>query len=83
MATTMTTTTTTMTTQAAATTITTTVDDNNNNNGGYGGWGDHHRMRKGRGHDNGTTHNNKIDQRYLGWEEEVASRRMWKMAVGG
>ena len=42
-------------------------DDNNDNddNGGcgcrWGGWGDgHHRMRKGRRHDKGTTHNNKM-----------------------
>ena len=42
-------------------------DDNNDNddNGGcgcsWGGWGDgHHRMRKGRRHDKGTRHNNKM-----------------------
>jgi hypothetical protein len=40
--------------------MTMTDDDND---GRYGGWDVHHRVRKGRRHDNGTTHNNKIDHR--------------------
>ena len=38
-------------------------DDDDDNDGGYGGRDGHHRMRKGRRHDNGTTHNSKIDHR--------------------
>jgi hypothetical protein len=73
----------TTTTKAAATTTTTTTDDDDDDDGGYGGRDGQHRMRKGRRHDNETIHNNKIGKRYLGWEEEVASRRKWKTAVGG
>jgi len=35
------------------------TDDDDNNNGGYSGRDGHHRMRKGRRHDNETIHNNK------------------------
>jgi hypothetical protein len=47
-------------TKAAAMTTTTTTDDDDDNDGGYGGWDGHHRMTKGRGHDNETIQNNKI-----------------------
>jgi len=40
-------------------------------------------MRKGKRHDSKTIHNKIIEKQYLGWEEEVALRRKWKMAVGG
>ena len=35
-------------------------DDDNDDNGGYGGRDGHHRMRKGRQHDNKTIHNIKL-----------------------
>ena len=59
----MTTTTTTMTTKAVAAAMTTMMmmDNDDDNDGRYSGRDGHHRMRKGRRHDNGTTHNNKID----------------------
>ncbi len=63
--------------------MTTMDDDDNDNDCGYGGQDGHHRMRKGRRHDNETMHNNKIGKHSLGWEEEVTLRRKWKMAVGG
>ena len=61
--TTITTTVTKTTTKAAATTTTTMTMTDDDNDGRYGGWDVHHRVRKGRRHDNGTTHNNKIDHR--------------------
>ncbi len=83
MATTMTMTAMTTKAAAAATTTTTTTDGDNDEDGGYGGRDGRHQMKKGRRHDNETIHKNKIEKCYLGWEEEVASRRQWKTAVGG
>jgi hypothetical protein len=59
----MATTTTTTTTKAAATTTTTMTDDDEDVDCGYSGRDGHHRMRKGRRHDNETIHNNKIGKR--------------------
>ena len=42
-------------------TTTMTTDNAINDDGGYSGRDGHHRMRKGRQHDNGTKHNNKKD----------------------
>ena len=49
--------------KAAATAMTTTTDDDDDDDGRYGGRDGHHRMRKGRQHDNETIHNNKIGKR--------------------
>ncbi len=61
-------------TKAAATTTATTADDINND--GYSGRDGHHRMRKGRRHDNGTTPLVRVGGRG-GFEEEVG--RLWEV----
>ena len=45
--------------------MTTTTDDDDDDDGGYGERDGHHRMRKGRRHDNETIHNNKIGKSAL------------------
>ena len=64
-------------TKAAAMTTTTTTDDDDDNDGGYGGRDGHHRMRKGRGHDNETIHNNKIGRKR--WLQGRIGRRLWEV----